>query len=63
MIILKNIDELLEDIKENQENYNQVIDGIIEELKCEDCIELDCRYCRLKTLKELQSNINKICDL
>lgn len=63
---MENINEIVADIKENQENYNQVIDGIVEELKCDDCIDETfkaCRFCRFEILKDLQNNINKTCSL
>lgn len=63
MFILNNTSQLLKNIKEKQENYNKIINEIIEELKCKDCIELDCRFCRLIILQEMQSNVNKLCNL
>ena len=59
---MKNINELLEDIKEKQEEYNEAINSVTEELKCKDCDGFQCRHCRLANLKRLQISINKLCD-
>lgn len=55
--------EIVANITEKQEFYGEVIDEIIEELKCSDCTELSCRFCRLVAPNAFREDIDKLCSL
>jgi len=58
------MNQTVKNLIENYEEYIEVIDEMIAEIKCKDCDGnyKACRFCRLEILDDLKENLLKLAE-